>query len=258
MTPESKQRAIDVHSEQAPAFAAAYRRAAGDAYASCFAYSRKRLEAWLDRTLPPRGDGARAIDVGCGTGHHLGLLRGRGFEVSGIDASAPMLARARKEHPDLDLRSADVEALPYPDAHFDLALSVEVLRYLARPEAALREIARVLRPGGLGLVTAAPLLNLNGYFLVNRLAAALPLPGLTRLKQYFVMPRGLARSLAQAGFTNVEVHGVYLGPINWIERLLPRALPRSLRAWEPIDTRLADQPLLRGLSNMLLAVGRRA
>jgi len=50
----------------------------------------------------------------------------------------------------------------------------------------------------------------------------------------------------------VDTHGVYLGPINWVERLAPRALPGVLRRWEPMDARLADRPLVRDLSGMLL------
>jgi len=60
------------------------------------------------------------------------------------------------------------------------------------------------------------------------------------------------REFAAAGFQDVETHGVYLGPINWLERLVPRALPRTLRVWEPLDAVLADLPLLREVSNMFL------
>ena len=50
----------------------------------------------------------------------------------------------------------------------------------------------------------------------------------------------------------VDVHGVYTGPINWVERLAPRRLIPFLRRWEAFDRKLADGPVLRGLSNMLL------
>jgi SAM-dependent methyltransferase len=194
--------------------------------------------------------------VGCGTGHHLADLRQRGFEVAGMDGSEAMLEHARRSNPGIELRQGDVEQLPFPDRHFDLVLCVEVLRYLPRPEGCLREIARVLRPGGAALLTAAPRFNLNGFWPVNRLATLVPGLKLTPLRQYFTTARGLRRAMRQAGFAEVAIHGVYLGPVNWIERLAPRALPRLLRAWEPRDAALADRPLLRDLANMFLAWGR--
>jgi hypothetical protein len=57
---------------------------------------------------------------------------------------------------------------------------------------------------------------------------------------------------AEAGLVDVTVHGVYLGPHIWVERLAPRILPRVLAAWEPVDAALADRPILRDLSNMYL------
>jgi hypothetical protein len=102
------------------------------------------------------------------------------------------------------------------------------------------------------LVTATPLLNLNGYWLVNRLAVALPVRGLVRLRQFFTTSGRLRRDFGEAGFRDVSVNGVYFGPVNWIERLAPRLLRPVLRAWEPWDRRLADRPLLRELSNMFL------
>ncbi len=50
----------------------------------------------------------------------------------------------------------------------------------------------------------------------------------------------------------VAIHGVYLGPINWVERMVPPALPHLLKWWEPMDARVADLPLLRDLSCMFL------
>lgn len=254
-TDAAKREAIDTHSRQSGEFAEAYERLRADPYRDCFAYSRHRLAAALARELPARGDGLRLLDVGCGTGHHLADWRERGFDASGVDGSPEMLEQARQRNPAADLRLSDVDRLPYPDGQFDVAVSIEVLRYLPRPGPCLAEMRRVLKPGGLCLVTAAPLLNANGYWLVNRLATLAPLAGLVRLKQYFTTGPGLRRRLRAAGFEAVAVKGVYTGPINWVERLAPGALRGVLRAWEPLDARLADAGPLRELANMFLARG---
>jgi SAM-dependent methyltransferase len=245
--------AVDAHSRQAGEFAASYDAYDRDPYASCFTYSRMRLEQALESYLPRSGAGRQALDVGCGTGHHLGDLAVRGFAVAGADGSREMLEEARRTSPAADLHEADVASLPFPDSTFDLVLCIEVLRYLEDSERCISEIARVLRPGGVCLATAAPLFSLNGYALVNRTALVAPLGDLVRLKQYFTTPSQLARRFQRAGFDHVEVHGVYTGPINWIEHLAPQRLPAFLHRWERIDHRLADHPALRGLSNMLLA-----
>ena len=105
----------------------------------------------------------------------------------------------------------------------------------------IREMARVLQPGGICLATAAPVFAMNGYAVVNRLAVALPVRRLTRLKQFFTTSRRLQREFEAAGFSDVTVHGVYIGPLIWIERLARPALPRYLgvgAARRP----LADRP----------------
>ena len=247
-----KERAIEVHSAQADLFAARYRELELDPYASCFNYSRRRLEALLDRLLPARGDGLRLLDVGCGTGYHLARARARGFALAGVDGSEEMLEQAARSCPGAELRRADVEALPFAEGSFDVVLSIEVLRYLPDARASVRELARVTRAGGTCLATASPLFNLSGYPVLNRLAAALPLGNLVRLRQFFHTSLGLRRLFRNAGFGRVATHGVYLGPINWVERLAPRALPRLLKRWEPLDSRVADLPLARDLSAMLL------
>jgi ubiquinone/menaquinone biosynthesis C-methylase UbiE len=247
-----KQLAIQVHSQQAHEFAASYRTLRQDAYSSCFTYSRHRLDLWLDRYLPERGDGLRLLDVGCGTGHHLARLRQRGFVVAGVDGSSEMLTCARLNDPDADLHCADVDDLPFPNESFDIVLCIEVLRYLPRPACCIREMARVLKPGGTCLVTAAPLLNLNGYWPINRLVTVLPIGGLVRLKQFFTTTWRLRREFVVAGLTAPSIHGVYFGPINWVERLAPGILSRFLQAWEPIDKAVADHPLARNFSNMFL------
>jgi len=250
-----KRLAIDQHSEQATQFSERYRELNEDAYRSCFAYSRKRLAGHLDCYLPRQGDGLRVLDVGCGTGHHMASLREHGFEVAGVDGSPGMLDQARANNPGAEIRQADVEDIPFDAGSFDFVLCIEVLRYLPDPEPCIREMARVLKPGGVCLATAAPLLNLNGYWLVNRIANLKKVGDLVRLKQFFTTSRRLQREFVSAGFRKPAVSGVYLGPVNWVERLTPGALPALLKGWEPIDSRLADIPGLRELSNMFLVHG---
>jgi len=249
--------AIEVHSDQAHEFARSYQDLARDRYATCFTYSRARLERWLDELLPAVDGGARLLDVGCGTGSHLARFAARGFEVTGVDGSRAMLEQARKPELAGALHQADVRALPFPSGKFDVVTSIEVLRYLADPMPCLREMSRVLRPGGICVATAMPLFSVNGYWLINRLANLLRLPGFVSLKQFFTTERRLATELADAGFEAIEIHGVYFGPINWVERLAPRQTPAFLRRWEAIDARIADRPLLRAGSNMFVIRARK-
>jgi SAM-dependent methyltransferase len=145
-----------------------------------------------------------------------------------------------------------VERLPFQDNSFDLVICIEVLRYLPDSAQAIREMARVLKPGGVCLTTAAPVLNLNGYWLINRVANLIAVADLVRLKQFFTTSRRLRREFTDAGFTSPALHGVYFGPVNWVERLVPAALPAMLKWWEPRDEAIADRPFLREFANMFL------
>jgi ubiquinone/menaquinone biosynthesis C-methylase UbiE len=254
---QQKAEAVAVHSSQADLFASRYAGLDDDHYASCFAYSRYRLDLALDSLLPKDGRGLHLLDVGCGTGYHLARTRARGFAVMGVDGSGPMLASARTGNPGVGLARTDVDRLPFPAASFDVVVCIEVLRYLPSSASCLAELARVLRPGGLCLVTASPLFNASGYPVLNRLATTFPVPGLVRLRQYFHTSGGLTRAMSRAGFSQAEARGIYSGLINWIERVSPRSLPRRLRALEATDSRWADRRGFRDLGGMLLGIGRR-
>lgn len=248
--------AVAEHSRTADLFAERYTALEKDPFVDAFAYSRMRLDDVMSAELPHPSAAPRLLDVGCGTGHQLQVLRASGFEVAGVDGSDEMLAHAQDLNPEIELRRASVEDLPFPDASFDVVICLEVLRYLPDPQPCLAEIRRVLRPGGVALVTATPLLNLNGYVVVNRLALAVRQSSLTRLKQFFFMPGRLEKQFRVAGFADITLHGVYLGPINWVERLLPSRLSSFLRRWQPVDEALADRPVIRHLSNMYLVRAR--
>jgi SAM-dependent methyltransferase len=89
-----------------------------------------------------------ALDAGCGTGRLAQRLAGRGYQVSGVDGSAAMLAAAKERLPDGQFAEADLTALPLPDAAVDLVVSGLALTHVPTLGPVYAEFARVLRPGG--------------------------------------------------------------------------------------------------------------
>ena len=88
------------------------------------------------------------LDAGCGEGRLARLLSARGYSVTGVDASPTLVRRSQEADPAGTYAVADVTSLPFDDASFDAVVSFMVLHDVADYERAIREAARVLRPGG--------------------------------------------------------------------------------------------------------------
>jgi SAM-dependent methyltransferase len=95
------------------------------------------------------------LDAGCGDGRHLAAFAQTGqppLRLAGTDISARILETARKSTDqsglDVDYQRANLERLPFDDCSFDLVLCTQVIEHLLDPQAGVRELARVLAPGG--------------------------------------------------------------------------------------------------------------
>jgi ubiquinone/menaquinone biosynthesis C-methylase UbiE len=113
-------------------------------------YSAKSAEQFVDRLrIQP---GARVLDVACGTGNLAIPAARTGAQVWGIDIAPNLLEQARHRASAESLQAVfeegDAEQLPYPDAHFDVVMSMFGAMFAPRPEVTASELARVCRPGG--------------------------------------------------------------------------------------------------------------
>jgi SAM-dependent methyltransferase/uncharacterized membrane protein len=111
----------------------------------------RRLAGWLARLLP--AGSARVLDAGCGTGGFIRSLRAGqpGWQVTGVDLS-PVACGLARERTGAGIVEGSITALPFADSSFDAAVTGDVLYHVEDVAAALRELARCVRPGGVVLV----------------------------------------------------------------------------------------------------------
>jgi SAM-dependent methyltransferase len=91
--------------------------------------------------------GQRVLDIGCGSGAFLRVAADLGAEVTGLDASAPLLEVARARVPEADLHLGEMESLPFADDVFDAVTGFNSFFFAADIVSALREAGRVAKPG---------------------------------------------------------------------------------------------------------------
>lgn len=129
---------------------------------------------WVDSTLLSNQFGKTILDVGCGEGTLLSMLKAKQNKVFGIDASEA--GRTASQKKDIDCRVVDIstEKFPYNDDIFDIVLCLETLEHIENPHNCIWEIKRVLKEKGLFIVSIPNSKILHPYVY----------PGLFELKNF--------------------------------------------------------------------------
>ena len=100
--------------------------------------------------------GGRLLDVGCGPGIIVREAVHRGFDYYGVDIAERMIDVCRQRFPEIDparFAVGRIQRLQFPDRHFRALLCIGVVEYLSDDEEAIREMARVLEPGGVAIIS---------------------------------------------------------------------------------------------------------
>jgi SAM-dependent methyltransferase len=134
------------------------------------------------------GAGGAVLDVATGPGYAAALAAERGAEVVAVDLSREMLDLAAELHPDIEFRQADANALPFEDATFDAVVSNLLMPHVSDLPAVVRELARVVRPGGrvaLSTWDPEPPAYLREMFEIFAASGAVPPPDLPPGPSFF-------------------------------------------------------------------------
>lgn len=203
--------------------------------------------AWIDELALPTG--ARVLDVGCGAGLMMVELARRGYAVDGIDMSDAMVERALRNAvasgvgDRVNVFRGDVHSLPLENKAFDLVLAIGVVPWLESPATGVREMARVVTPGGYVLLTSDNRARLT-HLLDPRLNSALgPLRRSIRHLLEVIGLRGLPslvphefhsasyvdRLIFESRLQKAKAATVGFGPFSFLgRRLLPDSVEMSL------------------------------
>lgn len=177
---------------------------------------RRRLEArralsWC-RGLPAD---ARIIDVGCGDGFHLKLLRDFGkptWTLEGVDLSPAAVACARQAG--LTVHEGKAETLHLPQAVYDLVLLIQTVEHIESPPETLAAVRRLLRPGGRVVIVTDNTRSLDCKIFGGRHWGGYHFP-----RHWNLFNRDAMRRLAEKADLEVVHMGTQVSPVNWVYSL---------------------------------------
>ncbi len=113
-----------------------------------------RQQIKLLQKYAPAGQGRRALDVGCGSGHLTAVLGNLGYKAIGVDISSMAIEVAKAKHPECEFRVSPLDGpIPLDDESCDLVLCSEVIEHVFDVPGLLSDINRVTRPNGTFFVT---------------------------------------------------------------------------------------------------------
>jgi len=170
------------------------------------------------------GNGTRLLDIGCGEGFFLFNASKFGYVTKGVELSQDAVAYARKEF-GLDVEVKSLEELRFSENHFDVVTMWQVLEHLLYPLTTLKEIHRILKPGGMLVITTPDIGGVPARILKKRWWC------ITRLHINQFTTKTLTNIFKNAGFKNISSVS-YKESISLLMLFIP--ILRYLRLYKPL------------------------
>jgi len=194
-----------------------------------FVYNvRRRLEARrLLECCTGLGAGARILDIGCGDGFHLDLLRGfgnPGWRLEGVDSSARAVEAATRRG--LTVHRSFVQDCPVPPDSIDLALMIATIEHVDNPPEVLSAVRRLLKPGGRVVVVTDNAASPDARLFQGRHWGGYHFP-----RHWNLFTAATLRALEQKAGLDVDSLGGITSPVNWVYSIRNRLVDANAPAW---------------------------
>ena len=193
----------------------------------------------------------RVLDVGMGPGVLAEAVVARGGTFEGVDLSPEMVREAREKYQNLSgasFREGNVESIDAPDSTYDQVIAVAVIEYLKTADRALSEIARVLKPGGLAVITVPKPWHIDRIAIgatapVRGVARLLGATGADKLPRLRMQPDELDAAAARAGLSQEGGAQYHFTPVPYpLTRLAPGLCMRLNAPFERLASTRAALP----------------
>lgn len=182
-----------------------------------------RLLAWC-RDL---SEEARILDVGCGDGFHLGVLREFGkktWTLEGVDADQRAVRIGRKN--DLTIHQGTLETIDLPENSYDLILLIQTVEHIADPPELLRQIRTLLRPGGRVVIVTDNTDSMDFTLSKKRYWGGYHFP-----RHWYLFNKKTIRRLAEKTAMEVESLTTQVSPVNWVYSIRNRLADKNAPDW---------------------------
>jgi SAM-dependent methyltransferase len=189
---------------------------------------RSRLEAnRLLRYCKGVPDNARILDVGCGDGFHLDLLRryGRsGWSLSGIDVDERAIQGARKR--DLDVCISSIEQADLESDSYDVVYSIQTIEHMGHPDVAFKNVLRALKPGGRFVIVTDNTDTIDFALFRGRHWGGYHFP-----RHWYLFNRTALSELATRSGFAVKSIDTIVSPVNWVYSIHNALVDRNAPEW---------------------------
>lgn len=165
----------------------------------------------LEKIHSVLGSSQEILDIGCGAGFLTNALALAGHKVTGVDISPNSLAIAKERDQTKSVQyiEADATLLPFPDHSFDVICAMDFLEHIRTPRELIREVARLLKPGGLFFFHTFNRNWLTFLIVIKGVEWCVPnTPKDMHVYEYFIKPSELKNWCNQVGLSIREMHGL--------------------------------------------------
>ncbi len=168
--------------------------------------TKKRLDVVFNELLTEDITNKKVLDAGCGTGWFSKGAVDRGAQVTSMDLGEKLLSKVA-EKCESERVVGSILQMPFPDNTFDIIISSEVIEHVPSPFEGVKEMYRVLKPGGILILTTPNQLWYFSVWIANRLNLR-PYQGLENWTSW----NGMKSNLKEIGFINNKMVGIHILP----------------------------------------------